>query len=83
MPKIALRSPARSEDSPRYNLSDWPFSRPTTKQETAEALSCTGRFLEQEVLKGRLRAIHLGTRSVRFLPSDIVAWLNARPVSTK
>ena len=31
---------------------------------------------------GRLRAVRLGRRSVRFLPGDVSRWLNARPSIT-
>jgi excisionase family DNA binding protein len=51
--------------------------RPLTKVELAQWLGTTPRFLETEVRRGALRACRLGKRSVRFLPSDVAAWMNA------
>ena len=62
-----------------FRLSDWPYRRPVTKRELAEEIRSTERFIEHEVSRGNLRAVRLGLRNVRFLPSDVVAWLNARP----
>ena len=53
--------------------------RPLNKIELSEWLGTTTRFLENEVRAGRLRAIRLGRRSIRFLPGDVSIWLNARP----
>ena len=53
--------------------------RPFNKIELSEWLGTTTRFLENEVRAGRLRAIRLGRRSIRFLPGDVSIWLNARP----
>jgi hypothetical protein len=60
-------------------LSDWPFQRPCTKQELAQEIRSTPRFIEHEVARGNLRSVRLGLRNVRFLPSDVLRWLNARP----
>jgi excisionase family DNA binding protein len=81
MPKQSSKSFTRSKDSPPYDLTDWPFRGPCTKAEVAETVRTTKRFLEAEVSRGHLRAVHIGERSVRFLPSDVIAWLNSRPVS--
>jgi hypothetical protein len=54
------------------------FKGPQTKFDLALALAVTPRFLEKEVAEGRLRAVIIGSRSIRFLPVDIEAWLNAR-----
>jgi excisionase family DNA binding protein len=80
MAKKPLLSAPGLSDSPRYGALefDWPYKRPATKREVAETVRCTERFLEREVNRGSLRAVRLGLRSVRFLPSDIIAWLNAR-----
>jgi excisionase family DNA binding protein len=77
-----LKKPSHSlTTSGDSHLSDWPFKRPCTKEELAEQVRCTKRFLEHEVNRGHLRAVRLGLRSVRFLPSDVVRWLNARPIA--
>jgi hypothetical protein len=60
---------------------DWPFTRPATKAEVAENVPCTPRFVELEVNRGNLRAVRVGERGIRFLPSDVVKWLNSRPIS--
>jgi excisionase family DNA binding protein len=52
-----------------------PLIRPLTKKELAEFLVCSERFIETEVVAGRLRKIILGTNRVRFLPKDVNAWL--------
>jgi excisionase family DNA binding protein len=53
-------------------------ARPLSTEGLSDWLDCTSRFLEKEVASGRLRAVKLGRRSVRFLPSDVARWLNAR-----
>jgi predicted DNA-binding transcriptional regulator AlpA len=53
--------------------------KPLTKPELAEWVGLTTRFIEGEVKKGNLRAVIIGRRTVRFLPSDINSWLNTRP----
>jgi hypothetical protein len=80
MSKKPSQSLPRPADSRPYDLADWPFQRPCTKEELAKEVRTTTRFLEHEVSRGNLRAVRLGVRSVRFLPSDVVAWLNARPI---
>jgi hypothetical protein len=57
-----------------------PIQRPLTANELAEWFGCTRRFLELEVNAGRLRKTTFGRNRIRFLPSDIRAWLtNPRP----
>jgi hypothetical protein len=51
---------------------------PWTKKELSDWCNCTKRFLELEVAAGRLRAVKLGTRAVRFLPRDIERWINSQ-----
>ena len=41
-------------------------------------MDCSERYLEQEVAAGRLRAIKLSSRAIRFLQSDIIAWLRSK-----
>ena len=53
--------------------------RPFTKEQLAEWVGVTPRFIEMEVKRGALRAVILGKRTVRFLPRDINLWLNTRP----
>ena len=53
--------------------------RPFSKPELADFASVSTRLIEEEVKLGRLRAIIIGNRTVRFLPEDVDAWLNRRP----
>ena len=55
------------------------FSGPQTKEGLCEALDVSPRFIENEVKAGRLRGVIIGSRTIRFLPRDIEAWLNLRP----
>jgi excisionase family DNA binding protein len=48
------------------------------KSELAAFLDVSERFLETEVAAGRLRAIKLSTRALRFMPKDVEAWLNSK-----
>ena len=52
------------------------IARPLSKTELGAFLDVSERFLETEVKEGRLRAIRLSNRSVRFLPKDVQAWLD-------
>ena len=53
--------------------------RPWTKKELCEWANCSPRFIEIEVAHGRLRAVRLGNKFVRFLPRDIERWTDSRP----
>ena len=52
--------------------------RPMSKTEPAEFLDVSQRFLELEVREGRLRALKLGARALRFLPGDVQTWLTSK-----
>jgi hypothetical protein len=52
--------------------------RPMCKTELAAFLDVSERFLEKEVSLGRLRAIKLSTRALRFMPKDVEFWLNSK-----
>ena len=54
------------------------ISRPMSKTELAAFLDVSERFLETEVKDGRLRAIKLSNRALRFLPKDVQAWLDSK-----
>jgi hypothetical protein len=56
-----------------------PAGRPFTKEQLAEWVGTTPRFIETEVKRGALRAVIIGKRTVRFLPRDVDLWLNTRP----
>ena len=51
--------------------------RPLTKDELGAYCRCTARFLENEITRGRLRAIRVSPRLVRFRPRDVEAWMEA------
>ena len=50
-------------------------NRPFSPSELAEWIGSSRRYIEGEVKSGRLRARKLSRRLVRFMPSDIAAWL--------
>ena len=52
--------------------------RPMSKTELAAFLDVSERFLEKEVSQGRLRAIKLSNRALRFMPKDVESWLNSK-----
>jgi len=54
------------------------FPRPMSKTELAAYVDVSERFLENEVKAGRLRAIKLSTRALRFMPKDVESWLNSK-----
>jgi hypothetical protein len=39
----------------------------------------TRRYLEMQVRDGKLRKLTLSAKSVRFLPQDVMAWLERQP----
>jgi excisionase family DNA binding protein len=91
MHKKPTKSTPILSHSPRYGplsevelkralIGDVP-SKPLSKIELSQWLGTTTRFLENEVRDGRLRSVRIGRRSIRFLPSDVSAWLNARSVT--
>jgi excisionase family DNA binding protein len=49
--------------------------KPLTPKELASWLGVSRRFLEGQVRNGNLRARRISLRAVRFLPSDVAAWL--------
>ena len=50
-------------------------NRPLSPNELAEWLGTSRRFIEGQVQSGKLRARKISPRAVRFLRSDIAAWL--------
>jgi hypothetical protein len=54
--------------------------RPFTKAELCSFLSCTSRFVEEEVARGNLKMRRLSARLVRFMPEDVLAWLEGKKV---
>jgi excisionase family DNA binding protein len=53
------------------------LEKPLTKQELADLLGYSTRYLDQEVKKGNLRKINKGKGS-RFFPSDVKRWLDSK-----
>ena len=49
--------------------------KPLTPKELAIWLGVSRRFIEGQVRNGHLRARKISLRAVRFLPSDVAAWL--------
>ncbi len=52
-----------------------------SKTELGAFLDVSERFLETEVKEGRLRAIKLSNRALRFLPRDVQSWLDSKQTS--
>jgi excisionase family DNA binding protein len=51
--------------------------RPLTPSELAQWVGTSRRFIESQVRLGKLRARRISPRAVRFLRSDIAAWLSS------
>ena len=51
--------------------------KPLTKRELAGFLGISERFIELEVNRGRLRAVRLSNRLLRFRPIDVERWMEA------
>jgi excisionase family DNA binding protein len=51
--------------------------KPLTKRELADFLGVSERFLELEVNRGRLRAVRLSHRLLRFRQIDVERWLES------
>ncbi len=51
--------------------------KPLTKRELAGFLGISERFIELEVNRGRLRAVRLSNRLLRFRPIDVERWLES------
>jgi excisionase family DNA binding protein len=48
-----------------------------TKREVAAMLNCTERFIERQVALGRLKALKVSGKFVRFRSSDVDAFLES------
>jgi hypothetical protein len=53
------------------------LEKPLTKQELADFLQYTTRYIDREVKAGNLRKINRGKGS-RFFPSDVKRWLDTK-----
>jgi predicted DNA-binding transcriptional regulator AlpA len=51
--------------------------KPFTKRELSHFLGISERFIELEVNRGRLRAVKLSNRLLRFRPIDIERWMES------
>lgn len=75
MPKVADKPCAEAVNSASPNAAAPNGAVILTKQEAAELLRCTPRFLERMVHSGRLKALKPTGKFVRFRRSDIDAFL--------
>jgi excisionase family DNA binding protein len=57
-------------------------NRPLTKRELAGLLGISERFIELEVNRGRLRAVKLSNRLLRFRPIDVERWMESSLTTT-
>jgi hypothetical protein len=81
IPKFKRRElPSNSEKLPVTLLPT--LTRPVSKTELSTWLDVSERFLELEVRAGRLRALKLGARALRFLPNDVQAWLESKETAS-
>jgi len=51
--------------------------KPFTKRELSSFLGISERFIELEVNRGRLRAVKLSNRLLRFRPIDVERWMES------
>jgi excisionase family DNA binding protein len=51
--------------------------KPFTKRELSNFLGVSQRFIELEVNRGRLRAVKLSNRLLRFRPIDVERWMES------
>jgi excisionase family DNA binding protein len=51
--------------------------KPFTKRELSNFLGISQRFIEMEVNRGRLRAVKLSNRLLRFRPIDVERWMES------
>jgi excisionase family DNA binding protein len=51
--------------------------KPLTKRELSSFLGISERFIELEVNRGRLRAVKLSNRLLRFRPIDVERWMES------
>lgn len=56
--------------------------KPFTKRELSRFLGITERFIELEVNRGRLRAVRLSNRLLRFRPRDVEQWMESSLTAT-
>jgi excisionase family DNA binding protein len=52
-----------------------PVPKYLTKTEVAQMLSVTGRYISMLVASGRLNALRLGHKTLRFRPQDVEAFV--------
>jgi predicted DNA-binding transcriptional regulator AlpA len=50
------------------------------KSQLRQLLGCSSKFIESEVSAGRLRALRLSPKMIRFTMSDVTAWLASKAV---
>ena len=56
--------------------------KPFTKRELSSFLGVSQRFIELEVNRGRLRAVKLSNRLLRFRPVDVERWMESSLTSS-
>jgi excisionase family DNA binding protein len=56
--------------------------KPLTKRELSHFLGISERFIELEVNRGRLRAVKLSNRLLRFRPVDVERWMESSLTSS-
>jgi excisionase family DNA binding protein len=70
----------RTINQPPANNTAQPTSiqdQPLTKRELARFLGISERFVELEVSRGRLQAVKLSDRLLRFRPIDVERWMKS------
>jgi excisionase family DNA binding protein len=80
---LSSRMQAKQSNKRRFltnNTEESPWkqsSKPLTKRELAGFLGVSERFLELEINRGRLRAVRLSNRLLRFRPMDVERWMES------
>lgn len=82
-PMLYSRMQAKQSTESRFQTGNieglaWKQSgKPLTKRELAGFLGVSERFLEMEINRGRLRAVRLSNRLLRFRQIDVERWMES------
>lgn len=78
MPKLAEKpSPEAGSNSASSHAAGLTTGAILTKQEAAEFLRCTTRYIERQIRAGRLRACKPSSKLVRIFRRDLDAFLES------
>jgi excisionase family DNA binding protein len=72
-----MQAKKRTPDGSVANSTAEQLSKPFTKRELSKFLGISERFIELEVNRGRLRAVRLSNRLLRFRLIDVDRWMES------